>query len=85
MSIFTGRFCWSVKKIRTLAINIVKVKSKNAIKLTKVQGRIPKNSERGDRGTRQLYRYYLFYWKFFKNNTKFLKKDGGNMVASAKS
>lgn len=84
MSIFTGRFCWSVKKIRTLAINVVKFKFKNAIKLTKVHGRIQK-IQKGVTGALASYRYYLFYCEFFKNNTKFLKKDGGNMVASAKS
>ena len=34
----------------------------------------PENSERGGRDTCQLYKFFLFFWEFYKNNKK--KKKG---------
>ena len=38
----------------------------------------PEISERGGWDTCQLNRYYLFYQKFFRNNTKFHRKRSGH-------
>ena len=41
----------------------------------------PENSERGSRTLAHLpaiyFRYFLFFWEFNKNNTKFQRKRGG--------
>ena len=37
----------------------------------------PENSEGDGRNTCQLCRYFLFFWEFFNNNTKFQRKRGG--------
>ena len=42
------------------------------------KGADPENSERGGRNTCPLYRYFLFFWEFNKNNTNFQRKRRGH-------